>query len=78
MFSRSEQGEARLIIDFNYSRNAMKVGLQKRRLPNPILEALLHKASIDPRLTDEQRQQAKARLGDLEKFKARMDYPQYA
>lgn len=56
----------------------MKVGPQKCHLPDPILEALLRKASIDPRLTDEQREQAKARFGDLEKLKAPIDYPRSA
>lgn len=38
--------------------------------PNPRVEALARDAATDPRLTDEQREQAAARLRDLAKIQA--------
>ena len=50
----------------------MKDESQKRFIPNPKVEALARKAATDPRLTEEQREQAAARLHDLAKLKRAM------
>ncbi|OHC96734.1 MAG: hypothetical protein A3H25_10725 [Sphingomonadales bacterium RIFCSPLOWO2_12_FULL_63_15] len=42
---------------------------RKQFMPNPKIEALVRKAVNDPRLSDEQREKAAARLIDLKKLK---------
>ncbi|MBU0775743.1 MULTISPECIES: hypothetical protein [Sphingobium] len=48
----------------------MKNTPQKCFRPNPRVEALAREAATDPRLTNEQREQAAARLRDLTKIQA--------